>query len=446
MRHLFGHSNANVLGIFSMWTTWTIGFGAIVVVLIVSLYVSVIWLPIVSLLCELLVFMLIRHNRVSSTPMCYLLPFIVTRILFWSTIVMIVINMLNYYHVLHRFFNPETINQQIPFVILLIISPISFLVSVWADKRGQSITFCDDCIIRHGTSAERGFLGNMFSQEAQYQVKLFVLLFAVLTIISWCYYFFFYVNVNFNTIDCFVFVWFPVILFLITIIYLGIRYFTLWIYYCQDLEGSVVRNGSYSVLRYIVFCGDSVFLKKPDYNRDDYRMLDQRYDTPAKLTIEYNSKLSEYDSEIYLKGLTGLTQYELRLLYVNSNFRVDCNIYHFACFVESEEQVANSRMEGEWFTLPELNKLIEENNLSNIFISEYNRIYNISMAWKSYDRQGRRLYSMRNYIPTFRLQDIKDWDVDYNDIEWLFVAKNNQDRSFYRIKRFWRRVINGEGY
>ena len=156
--------------------------------------------------------------------------------------------------------------------------------------------------------------------------------------------------------------------------------------------------------------------------------------------------MSKYDSEVYLKGLTGLTQYDLRLLYVNSNFRVDCNMFHFACFVESKEQVANSRLEGEWFTLPELNSLIENDDLSNIFKSEYERIYKISMAWKSYDRQGRRLYNMRNYVPTFRLQDIKDWDVDYNDKEWLFVAKNNQDRSFYRIKRFWHRVINGEGY
>ena len=61
------------------------------------------------------------------------------------------------------------------------------------------------------------------------------------------------------------------------------------------------------------------------------------------------------------------------------------------------------------------------------------------MAWKTYDRDGRRLYPIKNYRPTFRFRDFKTWDVDYNDLHWLDVATNNEDKPFYRLRRFWRK-------
>ena len=62
------------------------------------------------------------------------------------------------------------------------------------------------------------------------------------------------------------------------------------------------------------------------------------------------------------------------------------------------------------------------------------------MAWKTYDRQGRRLYPIKHYRPTFRLRDLKDWDVDYSDLSWMSIAENNQDRPFFHTRRLWRKI------
>ena len=102
-------------------------------------------------------------------------------------------------------------------------------------------------------------------------------------------------------------------------------------------------------------------------------------------------------------------------------------------------------MEGEWFTLSQIERMVADGLVSSILAAEINRIYTISMAWKTYDRYGYRLYNIRNYKPTFRLRDFKDWDVDLNDIQWLYVSENNEDKPFFRLRRIWRKYINHIG-
>ena len=65
------------------------------------------------------------------------------------------------------------------------------------------------------------------------------------------------------------------------------------------------------------------------------------------------------------------------------------------------------------------------------------------MAWKTYNRKGYRLYNIKNYKPTFRIRDIKDWDVDYNDIRWIFISENNEDCYFFKLRNFFNRYICG---
>ena len=61
------------------------------------------------------------------------------------------------------------------------------------------------------------------------------------------------------------------------------------------------------------------------------------------------------------------------------------------------------------------------------------------MAWKTYDRNGRRQYPIRNYKPTFRFRDLAKWDVDYDDPLWREIAEFNEDKPLYRIRKFFRR-------
>lgn len=67
------------------------------------------------------------------------------------------------------------------------------------------------------------------------------------------------------------------------------------------------------------------------------------------------------------------------------------------------------------------------------------------MAWKTYHSDGTRRYAIKHYTPTFRLRDLHKWKIDFNDPKWLRVADNNEDVRYYRLRRFWRKYINGIG-
>ncbi len=435
---------ANGYGIFSMWLNWVMGVGALGIIIFLSPLMSKMWLPLVAFTFELLLFTLIRRNREARVAVCYLIPFVVTRVLFWSATIMIIINLLHTQWFVNDVFDPAMINSEIPFISILIIAPATLVVTGYALWKGYNLNYCIDCSMRHGTAAERGFLGTLFSQERNYQLRMLFGLSGLLTVSSWTYYWLFYININLNAPDKFFFVWMPIILYLLSFIYLGARYVSLWVYYCQNIEGSVLRHGSSTLLRYLVMCDDYMYLNIPDRNKD-LKPGEEFIDTPVHIFIPFRSRMGESDAEFFFKGFSGIKNSDIRFMYLNANYDTDCNIYHYATIVNSRKVVEDSRLEGEWFTMPQIERMMNENKLSPILGAEITRLYTMTMAWKTYDRAGRRLYDIKNYKPTFRLRDFKDWDLDLNDPIWLFVSVNNEDRPFYHIRRFWRKYVNGIG-
>ena len=83
---------------------------------------------------------------------------------------------------------------------------------------------------------------------------------------------------------------------------------------------------------------------------------------------------------------------------------------------------------------------LQSGTIATPLATELYRIHTITMAWKTYDRRGRRLYPVKNYRPTFRLGDLRKWDVDYDDTSWFSVAFNNEDRKFFRLRSLWQKV------
>ena len=63
-----------------------------------------------------------------------------------------------------------------------------------------------------------------------------VLLSLLLSVVDWGYYLVHYVNVNLNRADLFFFLWLPLAMYVLSLIYLGGRYYSMWIYYCQNDE------------------------------------------------------------------------------------------------------------------------------------------------------------------------------------------------------------------
>ena len=100
------------------------------------------------------------------------------------------------------------------------------------------------------------------------------------------------------------------------------------------------------------------------------------------------------------------------------------------------------QQDDKWFDAYMIDAAMAKGIIAAPLANELFRIHTITMAWKTYDRRGKRLYPIRHYRPTFRLGDLRGWKVDYDDTDWLAVAYNNEDRRFYHMRRFWNRMTN----
>lgn len=445
---MYGYSqnnNAHHQGVLGLWWNWTIGVGFLTGIIVLGMFISKVWLPIIAFALDIFMLAFVRHNRVTEQPVCRLIPFISMRAVFWSATIMVVINFMNTHWFPHYYFDSQLSNSSIPYITVLIVAPVTMLVTIIAIVRGRRFGYCADCRMRYGAAAERGMLGNLFSQEANFQLRGLLWMSLSVSVVEWLYYALFYINVNINTPDAFFFQWMPVLLFVGTFIYFGIRYVSTWQYYCQNVDsGGAMGHGRFSLLRFIVMWNDSILLVKPKGYDGDSASDDTRLDTPIKIRIPYRERMTSADAMAYFRNLSDTDNARIRFMYLNTNFNTDSNIFHYACFVDGPD-LEGTRLKGEWYTLSQIQRLSGGGGVASALTAEINRIYTVAMAWKTYDRKGRRLYDIKHYKPTFHLRDFPKWDVDFNDPNWLFVATHNEDCRFYHLKRLWRKFITGMG-
>lgn len=438
---------SNSKGIFLLWLNWVMGFGMITLLIVLSLWVRPIYMPFIAYGLQFVCFLLIRRNREKQLPVCYLFPFLVSRIMFWTGTVMLIINLLYSRWLVTTVFNPETINPDIPFITALIVSPITFLISLWFYTHRQTISFCRDCRMRAGTTAERGFLGMIFTREGRYQMFITMCISFVITVTAWLYYGLTYVNTSLSLPDRFVFFWSEVMLWIASAIYLALRYIGIIGYYCQDLEGSAKRHGQSTQMRYIMIADNYIGIKRPETSADSLVPDKITFDTPVSTYLPWKKQVSLSEASHTFYNLTDLDNVNIRFMYSNISGNADCNIFHYLVFLtpEEQEQFNASHPDCEWMSFRDVVKLLNDHELNPLMSAEIVRLYTISMAWKTYHRNGKRRYRIKHYRPTFRVMDVKKWGVDYNDPAWLYVADNNQDVPFYNLRRLWRKYINGVG-
>lgn len=419
----------------------------ITLLILLSLWIKPLYMPFVAYGLQLIAFTLIRLNRRRRLPVCYIYPFVISRVLFWSGTVMLVINILFSRWLVDKVFDPQTINPDIPFICTLIVWPITALICLWAHTHRKELSFCRDCRMRSGTSAERGFLGFIFTREGHYQIWVSLLIAVGVSIIGWSYYGLTYVNESLSKPDRFVFFWSQAMIWFAAALYLGMRYLGIWGYYCQDVEGSAARHGRSTQIRFFVISGNRVCLMPPQTAADMLIPGKNLYDTPAVVFERRRDTVTMSEATRTFQILSGLEKVDLRFFYANVSGNADCNIFHFFAFLTEEDKTEYDKLHPEvkWVTFRDLVELMNTKQLDLLMSSEVLRLYTVTMAWKTYERNGRRRYKIKHYRPTFHLENIKNWTVDYNDPTWLYVADNNQDVPFYYLRRFWRKYVNGVG-
>lgn len=436
------HHISNENAIFSLWLNWAMSLGALTLPIFFSLFMPKIWLPLITFAIMGLLIIYNNSGHRYRTSSCSLIPQITIRILAISGFIMMLICILYVRGVMQHFYDSELLNEQIPFITVLVIAPVTLVLSLWALFRRYTSSICNECRIRFGSTAERGFIGKMFRQESRFQLSFLIVISLVLSVSSWSYYWLFYVNVNINSPDKFFFGWIPVILYGLSVIYIGTRYFTLWGYYYQDIEGSNHRHGASTCVRYIILCDEHIYLSKADEFHDIPDL--NKYDSPGMLIVNHRDSVSIDQAYSFFIDISNIKadNFTIRFMYSGDDASGSCNFFHFICCVNSKEIALESQLKGKWYTLSQLQRLLNNHDLSSLLASEIHRLYTVTMAWKTYDIEGRRLYKVKNYRPMFRLSGICGWDVDFNNPRWLQVSVFNQDKPLYKIRRLWHKFTN----
>lgn len=434
------HSNQRKEGmsaaIFSLWRNWTIAVGFLAILSFVSPLVSQLWLTPICLVLFLALQIVRSHMNGMNVPVCSRLYKEVSVILLIILAIVITRNL--FFHSEFEITGQPT-NVEMPMFGVLISGPVTVIVTLLFLLQRKEPLVCQLCRIHYGNVIEKGFIGTIYQREWRYQTRFLCMLSLLLSVISWGYYMVHYINVNLNQADYFIFLWAPLVLYVLSLLYLGWRYYSLWIYYCQNDEHHLVKNDSTSAVRFIVLSQDKIFLdiKSVGGTFDNGQEI-QRFDTPATMRLPYQDRIDNARAAQIFKQIAGIQADEIRKIYDSPDCITYQNIFHFFAFLNSTEEIVDSKLEGEWFNLGQLRQLIAQHLVAPNLNAELRRIYRVAMAWKTYDREGKRLYSIRHYRPTFRLKDIRGWDVDYADSEWLEIGARNEDQPFFKFRRFIR--------
>ena len=412
----------------ALWDNWAIAFGAISLVMLCSLFVHKFWLPFILLGIALIGMSKLKaesgNNHITA---CRQILWAMVLIVFWSAIVMILINVLTAKWFFGGLAIVEPFNPQHPYISSLIVFPVALFVSLYMLIRGHDMEYCRKCRMRYGYYPGKGIVSTFFYHETRYQLRMLLWLSLLLSAVDWAYYYFFYINVNYNKPDKFYFIIMPIAVYVLSLVFMTIRYISMSDSLSVGSSSGQLRT-MMTLIRYLVFADDVVWLGIDD---------DNLIDTPAQMVIPRSDDMTDKDGAAYFARISGIEKFDIKFVFSDAGFSNGANVYHYAIFLP--ERLDMGALKGKWCTLDDVDRLLKTGQLSPMLINEIYRIYNVTMAWKTYDRDGRRLYPIKNYRPTFRFRDFRNWNVDYNDLHWLDVATNNEDKPFYRLRRFWRK-------
>ena len=428
-------------GIFSLWVNWAISLGFIMLPIIIAPLVTIKILPILPLISAGVLTLLDRLNRQHKQPTCFRIPHI-TQIILMASALTLLIDMLYKCNTEMNSIIGQPANKLNPVLPILDIAPVAVIVCLVGIIRAKSPMSCRSCKNRLSEALDSGQISKLYFRETTRQLHFLFWLSLALSITTWWYYLSSYINVNINSSDTYFFLLCPSLCFVLSLIYFGIRYYTLWAYYCNNKATADVVERHGTTLRYIVVCDDKILLNVPEHEMQ--QSAPHSIDVALKVSIPFKERVTDQEAHDFVVNALDSDDNEVRFLFHSCDPGMYSNIFHYAVFVNNADHVAN-KLNGQWLTLSDTNDMISEGKVSMALATELSHIYTVTMAWKAYDSRGHRLYEIKHYKPTFRIKDMPSWDVDYDDPNWLYVAELNEDKPLYRVRRLWHRITKGTG-
>ncbi len=415
----------------SLWYNWVIGYGALTIPKIVAFFMPRITIPFIILLEAFFLSAYMRSRGHRTLGSCFHLLVVSCRALAITGLAMIAILIMFTDHIVPTVFRIETYNGDIPFIVCLVMAPVQLLTCAWRLLFGDKTARCRRCHDRHKAYAPDTAIVQIYFRESRYQLQVLLAISAVLATLEYWYYFTRYINANLNQQDLFVFNVLPILACILSIFFLGGRYTTLDHLY-KSMYGDATANRRITRVRFLVFCGDELLVSMKQNGK---------WDTPFAQTMHHTDHLGDHRAKVMFADESGISEPVVKYLYTNLTYATDSNVIHYAVFLTpaQRESLGPEKM---WFTAYMIDQALATRSMEPLLAQELYRIHTITMAWKTYDRDGKRLYPIRNYRPTFRLRDLPDWNVDYDDDHWVHVARFNQDQSFFRLRKLWMQLTS----
>lgn len=412
----------------TMFRNWAMAFGAIALLLLLSIFLPMWWVPFVAIVEWYLLISAVKSTEERPGSYCSLVMRMAAQAMAVTALVMTAVLVVYTDHILPQFIQLPLYNREIPFISALIVFPSVAIICALMLYGGLSGRRCRECQKRNGNFPGDSIIATLYQRESKYQLTVLMLVSIALGAVDYWYYFARYVNSNLNSPDRFFFNYMPIGVYLVSLAVMRSRYAAMHSVY-ESMAASSPAGTATTEVRFLIISGNDLLLTQNDKT--------SKWDTPAIAAIGRTLSIGEREAELLLASKTGLKDCPLRYCFTTQGFSHGSNVIHYAAFVADYQREAAATDGREWFNAYMLDAALATNSLSPQLASELFRIHTITMAWKTYDRNGRRLYPIKNYRPTFRLGDLRKWNVDYDDTHWFSIAATNQDRRFFGLHRFW---------
>lgn len=429
------------ISIFGLWRNWAVAVGLLTVLTVLAPMVPRQILAPVNIVFYVVLQLVHWELRKRDVPSCSRLIQQVSAVMLFTAVALVLLYFFGSKEGMHEL-TGQPYDVSSPVIAILITAPVACVVTLlyWLNRKEPAV--CQRCKARYGNVIEHGFVGDLFRKEWRYQTALLFFLSLALSIVDWVYYLVHYVNTDLNKADLFFFIWMPLAMYVLSLISLGMRYYYLWVYYCRNDEDHIIEHPGGTTLRFLVIYGDKLLLNFfPTTMEFPNGAKVKRFDTPAVIRIPYHERENLAQAARLFAGETGIADAEIKFAYSSPDTITYHNIFHYFSFLQSADEIGDSRLDGEWLSWGNVMQLARQGLLERDLVSELKRIYNIAMAWKTYDADGKRLYKIKHYKPTFRLRDIRNWSVDFDDHQWLNVARHNEDNWFYPLRKLLTRKL-----
>lgn len=430
----------NSTRLYKLWKNLTVGMVTVIAMMTVSKLLPYYLSPVASLIAAAFLYTYIFDARSKRDMSCMIVPYGMLYSLVMYSFICIIINVMYAWGV--RSIPQEFVFFNNPYVPSLLMNPVCFVTFLFMLVRRTKLHICVECRLANSDSVDTGALHGIFKHEAHFQLKNLTILFGVLSVLVWVYYLVFYVNININARDWYMFTWVTIICFVLDEVYFIARYYNLYLDLKENNEiimpDEIQDMTAKTYLRFYVICGNNIYVDAHTIDpKTPYREV---IDTPFFTKRSVNG-ISVDEIKRIIKKMTGYDG-ELRFFFGRKSLDLNNHsILRYFYFLDGEiEDYKEMNTDGEWMDYEKIKYLYSNNpgRLADISVADTTRLATIMLTEKTFDENGYRKSKIKFYNPSFNLIDVRKSNLDFQDDKWIRISFFNSDTPFYTLKRKWR--------